>query len=125
VLKSRRIVCSFQAELEVLEDRHEPLYRKLVQSLGNLGKAEAAKLIGVCEGRFSKTFKQLAGMTYPQAKTRVKMEIACVLFSETSTSILRVAEILRYSERSNFDRVFTRVIGVRAARFRRKHQFLT
>jgi len=66
----------------------------------------------------SRLFKQYTGISLKEYITRVRMERATVLLSETSMTITQIAEAVGYSELFYFSKLFKHIHGVSPLHFR-------
>jgi AraC-like DNA-binding protein len=119
--KCKRVSFDFTIEFDVPSDELTDLYAELVKRRGNVSSVAAAGVLGISSRALSKTVKKLTGTTYRQLRVEVKMQIARLLLTETNLPIDQIAENVGYTERSNFERTFRRIIG-HTPFFLREHQ---
>ena len=89
---------------------------------GNVSSVAAARVLGISLGAFSRTFRKLHGTTYRQLRVEVKLQMARLLLTETNLPIDQIAQNIGYTERSNFERTFRKIVGQTPAFFREHRQ---
>ncbi len=77
-------------------------------------------LVGLSPKYLIRIFKKSTGCTLVEYITRVRMENAKKLLSETSRSIGEIAENIGYTDALYFSKVFTRFFGQSPSRYRKK-----
>lgn len=73
---------------------------------------EIAKMCFVTPAYFRRLFREYAGMTPGEYRTRRKIERACELLLHTDLSIAELSDLLGYEDPSYFCRVFKKQVGV-------------
>ena len=81
--------------------------------------ARAASLSGVSESQFMKRFKEVAGTTFVDYLTHVRLSKAHELLRETTFSIAEIATVVGFSDQSYFDRRFKEYFNQTPRDFRR------
>jgi len=71
----------------------------------------AARMCGLSQAQFGRTFKQVSGMTLGNYLNQVRMTHAVELLEGTRDSISEIAFRLGFSDQSHFDRRFRRTFG--------------
>jgi len=82
--------------------------------------AEAARLVHLSEGAFSRFFRAHLGKTFPALVNELRIGRACRLLAETQRSVTEVALACGYTNLSNFTRQFLRLKKVTPRRFRER-----
>lgn len=81
-----------------------------------------ADYLGISGSYFSLLFKQHFGETFVEYVTRQRMEMAMSLLALSDKSVTQVGQMVGYSERRYFTRVFSKYTGMLPSEFREKHQ---
>jgi AraC-like DNA-binding protein/quercetin dioxygenase-like cupin family protein len=86
-------------------------FRKLFEHVSQhyaekIGVPQAAKLCALSQAQFMKLFKQVAGTTFVDYLTHVRLSKAHQLLRETNFSIAEIAHLVGFSDQSYFDRRF-------------------
>lgn len=89
-----------------------------VHSTEKLSVAAAARLAGMSEPQFMKTFKRVAGMTLVSYLNHVRLANGSRLLRETSLTIAEIASTVGFSDQSYFDKRFKRAFGQTPREFR-------
>jgi len=79
--------------------------------VGKLPVSMAAKIVGMSDPQFMKTFKQVAGMTLVAYLNHVRLTNGARLLRETDRSIADIAYASGFSDQSYFDKRFKRAFG--------------
>jgi len=72
---------------------------------------EAARMVGMSQPQFMKTFKKVAGMTLVSYVTHIRLSMASQLLRETDLTIAQIASNVGFSDQSYFDKRFKRAFG--------------
>lgn len=80
--------------------------------------SQAARLINLSEGAFSRFFRTHMGKTFPVVVNELRIGRACQLLAETDSQITQVAMSCGYNNLSNFNRQFHRLKGMTPREFR-------
>ena len=80
---------------------------------------EAARLVGMSQPQFMKTFKKVAGMTLVSYLNHVRLAHGSRLLRETGLTIAEIASDVGFSDQSYFDKRFKRAFGRTPKEFRR------
>lgn len=84
--------------------------------------SEAAQLIHLSEGAFSRFFRAHTGKTFPEFINELRIGRACRLLTETEKNITEVAFESGFTNLSNFNRQFLRLKAVSPREYRRQMQ---
>ena len=82
---------------------------------------EIAACAGFTRTYFSSSFRELNGLTVWDYITIRRIERSCELLQKTDLSIIEIAEACGYSNLSNFNRMFLRIVGTSPTKYRRSH----
>jgi AraC-like DNA-binding protein len=96
---------------------------RVFQFLNSKGKepvrlSEAARILSLSEGAFSRFFRMHAGKTFPQFVNELRIGQACRLLVEDNLNVTEVADRCGFINISNFNRQFLRLKGVSPRAFR-------
>lgn len=80
--------------------------------------SEAARIIHLSEGAFSRFFRAHAGKTFPQFVNEMRIGRACTLLMEDGMNITEIAYACGFTNLSNFNRQFLRLKKVSPREFR-------
>ena len=83
----------------------------------------AAKTTGYEKSNFCKIFKNTFGESFHKILNRHRIEIACYLLSETSSSIEDIATKTGFLDSKTFCRVFKSITGITPTTFRKSSNF--
>lgn len=97
----------------LLEHMRDPVAPRL--SLG-----EAARMCGMSPAKFTRCFKQVAGMSYLAYLTHLRLAEAARLLRLGERSIAEIADLLGFADQSHFDRRFKRAFGLTPSLFQRQ-----
>jgi AraC-like DNA-binding protein len=97
----------------LLEHMRDPTSRKL--SLG-----EAARMCGMSPAKFTRCFKQVAGMPYLAYLTHLRLTEGARLLRLGERTIAEIATLLGFADQSHFDRRFKRVFGLTPSAFQKQ-----
>jgi AraC-like DNA-binding protein len=82
--------------------------------------SEAAQLVHLSEGAFSRFFKTHTGKTFPCFVNELRIGRACRLLTETDETITEIAYGCGFANLSNFNRQFLRLRGMSPRSFRQE-----
>jgi AraC-like DNA-binding protein len=82
--------------------------------------AEAARLVHLSEGAFSRFFRLHTGKTFPRFVNELRVGRACRLLTESEKNVTQVALECGFTNLSNFNRQFLRLKGLSPRTFRRQ-----
>jgi AraC-like DNA-binding protein len=85
--------------------------------------AEAARLAGLSETNFSRTFKRMAGHTFVDFVRKLRVAQACRLLRQTDMPVSSICFGVGFSNLSNFNRQFRAETGVSPSTYRRDAHF--
>lgn len=85
--------------------------------------AEAARLAGLSEASFSRTFKRMAGRTFVDFVRKLRVAQACRLLRQTDMPVSSICFGVGFSNLSNFNRQFRAETGVSPSSYRRDAHF--
>jgi AraC-like DNA-binding protein len=113
---------SFTPHPEVYDqERMERVYQFLTGRLHqDLRLSEAAQLVHLSEGAFSRFFRTHTGKTFPAFVNELRIGRACRLLTETEKNITEVAWDCGFTNLSNFNRQFQRLKGLSPRDFRKQ-----
>jgi AraC-like DNA-binding protein len=80
--------------------------------------AQAARMVGMSQPQFMKTFKRVAGMTLVAYLSHVRLANGSRLLRETGLTIAEIATEVGFSDQSYFDKRFKRAFGRTPREFR-------
>ena len=111
---------SFVADARLFDQ--ERMHR-VFQFLNSKGKepvrlSEAARILSLSEGAFSRFFRMHTGKTFPQFVNELRIGQACRLLVEDNLNITEVADRCGFINISIFNRQFLRLKGVSPRAFR-------
>ena len=113
---------NFTANLELYDqERMDRVFQFLTSRLDQpLRLSEAAQLVHLSEGAFSRFFRAHAGKTFPSFVNELRIGRACRLLTESEKNITEVAFECGFTNLSNFNRQFLRLKAVSPRQFRRQ-----
>ena len=85
-----------------------------------LGLADAARIVGMNQGAFSRFFRRHTGKTFPRFLNELRIGRVCRLLIEDDQSITEVSQECGFTNRSNFNRQFLRLKGASPSAFRQQ-----
>jgi AraC-like DNA-binding protein/quercetin dioxygenase-like cupin family protein len=80
--------------------------------------SQAAQLVGLSEGAFSRFFRSHTGKTFPAFVNELRIGRACHLLMEEDLNITEIAFQCGFTNLSNFNRQFLRLKGLSPRQFR-------
>jgi AraC-like DNA-binding protein len=112
----------FAANLQPFDhQRMDRVYQFLTNRLDSaLRLSEAAQLVHLSEGAFSRFFRLHTGKTFPGFVNELRVGRACRLLTETEKNVTQVAFECGFTNLSNFNRQFLRLKGLSPREFRRR-----
>jgi AraC-like DNA-binding protein len=124
--RSCRTIASpgFDKELNPYEqDRVNRVYQFIHENLDqSITLREAASLVHLSEGAFSRFFRARIGKTFPEFVNELRIGRASRLLAETELPITEIALACGYQNLSNFNRQFLRLKQSSPRQFRRRVQ---
>lgn len=113
---------NFAANLELYDqDRMDRVFQFLTSHLDqDLRLSEAARLVHLSEGAFSRFFRAHTGKTFPRFVNELRIGRACRMLTEGEKHITEVAFACGFTNLSNFNRQFRRLKGLSPREFRRQ-----
>ena len=113
---------NFAANLELYDqERMERVYQFLTSRLDeDLRLSEAAKLVHLSEGAFSRFFRTHTGKTFPEFVNELRIGRACRYLTESEKNITEVAFECGFTNLSNFNRQFLRFKALSPREFRKQ-----
>ncbi len=113
---------TFAADLEVYDqERMDRVFQFLTTRIDHdVHLSEAAQLIHLSEGAFSRFFRTHTGKTFPEFVNELRIGRACRLLTETEKNITEVAFESGFTNLSNFNRQFLRLKALSPRDFRRQ-----
>ena len=101
------------------EERMDRVFQFLNTQLNQpLRLAEAARIVHLSEGAFSRFFRLHTGKTFPEFVNELRIGRACTLLMEENLNITQVAYECGFTNISNFNRQFLRLKGLSPREFR-------
>ncbi|GAA3883212.1 AraC family transcriptional regulator [Leifsonia kafniensis] len=79
----------------------------------------AARLAGMSESAFSRTFKAASGQTFSEMVKRLRLTQACRILEQTDATVTAVAQAVGFSNLSNFNRRFREEYQMTPSQYRR------
>lgn len=115
---------SFAPNFEVFEqERMDHVFQFLTSRIDqDVRIADAARLIHLSEGAFSRFFRAHTGKTFPEFVNALRIGRACRLLTESERNITEVAYACGFTNLSNFNRQFLRLKALSPREFRRQLQ---
>ena len=100
-------------------------FSKLLEHIQRPGAAklsltEAARMCGMSPAQFTRSFKQVAGMSYLAYCTHVRLAEAARLLRLGRSTIGEIADVTGFSDQSHFDRRFKRAFGQTPREFQQR-----
>ena len=83
-----------------------------------------ANRVGYADYYLSRLFKQQTGVSIDQYIRNMRIDRAKFLLSTTQESIQDISDLLGFSNRNYFTQVFTQVVGISPAVYRKENQIL-
>jgi len=103
------------------QERMDRVFQFLTNRLNaDLRLAEAARLIHLSEGAFSRFFRLHTGKTFPGFVNELRVGRACRMLTESDKNVTQVALECGFTNLSNFNRQFLRMKGLSPREFRRQ-----
>jgi AraC-like DNA-binding protein len=84
--------------------------------------SEAARIVGLSDGAFSRFFRLHTGKTFPEFLNELRVGRACRLLVEQDKPITEVCYECGFTNLSNFNRQFRRLRSLTPGAFRRQMQ---
>ena len=81
---------------------------------------ELARLLGLCEGTFSRLFKLHTNSTVPEYVNRLRIAHACRLLAETDKTVSEIVLVCGYLSPAHFQRQFQKIHGCPPKEYRQK-----
>jgi AraC-like DNA-binding protein len=101
------------------QERMDRVFQFLNSKIGEpLRLSEAARIINLSEGAFSRFFRMHTGKTFPEFVNELRIGRACSLLREHNLNITEVAYECGFTNLSNFNRQFLRLKGTSPREFR-------
>jgi AraC-like DNA-binding protein len=113
---------NFAASLELFDqERMDRVFQFLTTRLNQeVRLSEAARLVHLSEGAFSRFFRIHTGKTFPAFVNELRIGRACRLLTEGEQNITEIAFGCGFTNLSNFNRQFLRLKAVSPRAFRRQ-----
>ncbi len=110
----------FAADTSVFgQEQMDQIIQFLNRQLGQTVRlSEAAQLVHLSEGAFSRFFRTHTGKTFPQFVNELRIGRACTLLMEEEMNITEIAFACGFTNLSNFNRQFLRLKRVSPREFR-------
>ena len=81
---------------------------------------EAAKLVNLSSGHFSRAFKVTTGLTYSQYVIQARIDLAKHLLLTSNAPISQIALMCGLSDQPHLNRLFRRIVGLPPSSWRRR-----
>jgi len=105
------------------QERMDRVFQFLNSQVGQAVRlAEAARIVHLSEGAFSRFFRMHTGKTFPEFVNELRIGRACTLLMEDNLNITEVAYQCGFTNLSNFNRQFLRLKGQSPRAFRLQFQ---
>jgi len=105
------------------QERMDRVFQYLNSQVGKeVRLAEAAQIIHLSAGAFSRFFRVHTGKTFPRFVNELRIGRACSLLMENNLNVTEVAYQCGFLNLSNFNRQFVRLKGLSPTAFRRQFQ---
>ena len=104
-------------DIENVEMALEKIYNNYYEPLNS---EDISTSCGYSKSNFCKIFKAITGDTFHSTLNRHRIEIACMLLSETNYTIEKIAHETGFLDSKNFCRVFKKIMGKSAGVYRNK-----
>jgi AraC-like DNA-binding protein len=85
-----------------------------------ISRAEAAAVVNLSQGHFSRLFHRRCGATFTETLARFRVERACELLEDPARRLREIATECGFGDQSYFCRVFRRARGVSPRQYRRR-----
>ncbi len=110
----------FAAETSLFDqERMDRVFQFLNSQLGQAVRlAEAARIVNLSEGAFSRFFRLHTGKTFPEFVNELRIGRACTLLMEDNLNVTEVAYECGFTNLSNFNRQFLKLKGRSPTEFR-------
>ena len=95
------------------------VFMALRQHNGVLSEHDAARLVGMSESRFRHLFTERIGFPFQFVRLAVRLLYGAELLRNTNLPIAQIADLLKYSERSSFEKCFKKMFAMTPAESRR------
>jgi AraC family transcriptional regulator, transcriptional activator of pobA len=100
-------------------------FSKLLEHIRNLSArklslGEAARMCGMSPAKFTRSFKQVSGMSYLEYLTHLRLSEAARLLRLGDRTIVEIADLMGFSDQSHFDRRFKRAFGMTPREFQKR-----
>jgi AraC-like DNA-binding protein len=101
------------------QERMDRVFQFLNRKVGEpMRLSEAAQIVNLSEGAFSRFFRLHTGKTFPEFVNELRIGRACTLLMEDDLNITEVAYECGFTNLSNFNRQFLRLKGLSPHEFR-------
>ena len=101
------------------QERMDRVFQFLNRKVGEpVRLSEAARIVNLSEGAFSRFFRLHTGKTFPEFVNELRIGQACTLLMEDNLNITEVAYECGFTNLSNFNRQFLRLKGLSPHEFR-------
>ncbi len=105
------------------QERMNHVFQFLNRHLGEVIRlSEAARIVGLSDGAFSRFFRLHTGKTFPEFLNELRVGRACRLLVEQDKPITEVCYECGFTNLSNFNRQFRRLRSLTPGAFRRQMQ---
>jgi len=120
-------IAGFSRQLEQVRSRGsgEARFAKVIEHMHQqpdttLSSAAMAKMCGLSQSQFDRSFRRVFGTSARQYLLRVRVEAACRRLAETEDTVAAVAAELGFFDHAHFTRCFRSVMGLTPAEYRKQ-----
>ncbi|WP_395753225.1 helix-turn-helix domain-containing protein [Prosthecobacter sp.] len=118
-------VAGFSRQLDQVRSRSsgEARFARVIEQMHKhpedaLSSAEMARVCGLSQSQFDRSFRRVFGSSARQYLLRVRVEAACRRLAETEETVAALAVELGFYDHAHFTRCFRGVMGMTPAQFR-------
>lgn len=118
-------IAGFSRQLDQVRSRSsgEARFAKVIEHMHQqpdttLSSAAMAKMCGLSQSQFDRSFRRVFGTSARQYLLRVRLEAACRRLAETEETVAAIAAELGFFDHAHFTRSFRRAMGLTPAQYR-------
>ncbi|MCF7784830.1 MAG: AraC family transcriptional regulator [Prosthecobacter sp.] len=120
-------IAGFSRELDQVRSRssEEARFAKVIEHMHRqpdaaLSSAAMARMCGLSQSQFDRSFRLVFGSSARQYLLRVRVEAACRRLAETEETVAALAVELGFYDHAHFTRCFRRAMGLTPAQYRQQ-----
>lgn len=120
-------IAGFSRQLDQVRSRSsgEARFARVIEHMHQqpdttLSSAAMAKMCGLSQSQFDRSFRRVFGTSARQYLLRVRVEAACRRLAETEETVAAVAAELGFFDHAHFTRSFRRAMGLTPAQYRQQ-----